>query len=162
MKWGFWHTVYMYKVFLFSFLFFSSKIKLIITSLLSQLPPPKIKKKRKERNFMCYAVVLIVLYVHIPWLQLVILQVYYKFISLSMLTEPLMLISGIFLLFVSGIIYMHADLSISKSSPSYLAKLQWDEVSRLCPIMYNLNLQLERRIYYIFIYVPCHYFRYKQ
>lgn len=66
LKWGFWHTVYVYKVFLFSFLFFSSKIKLIITSPLSQLPPPKIKKKRKERNFMCYAVVLIVLYVHIP------------------------------------------------------------------------------------------------
>lgn len=39
-----------------------------------------------------------------------------------------MLISGFFLLFVAGILYMHADLAISKSSPSYLAKLQWDEV----------------------------------
>ncbi|KAG2698060.1 hypothetical protein I3843_07G132700 [Carya illinoinensis] len=55
-------------------------------------------------------------------------QVYYKFSSLSMLTEPLMLISGFFFLFVTCIVYMHADLSISKSSPSYLAKLQWDEV----------------------------------
>ncbi|KAK7860701.1 dolichyl-diphosphooligosaccharide--protein glycosyltransferase subunit 1a [Quercus suber] len=55
-------------------------------------------------------------------------KVYYKFSNLSMLREPLMLISGFFLLFVAGIIYMHADLAISKSSPSYLAKLQWDEV----------------------------------
>lgn len=55
-------------------------------------------------------------------------QVYYKFSSLSMFREPLMLISGFFFLFVACIMYMHADLSISKSSPSYLAKLQWDEV----------------------------------
>ncbi|KAK9129198.1 hypothetical protein Sjap_009685 [Stephania japonica] len=55
-------------------------------------------------------------------------QVYYKFTSFSMLREPLMLISGFFFLFVSCIIYMHADLSISKSSASYLAKLQWYEV----------------------------------
>lgn len=55
-------------------------------------------------------------------------QVYYKFSNLSMLREPLMLISGFFLLFVASILYMHADLAISKSSPSYLAKLQWDEV----------------------------------
>ncbi|KAJ7966996.1 Dolichyl-diphosphooligosaccharide--protein glycosyltransferase subunit 1 [Quillaja saponaria] len=55
-------------------------------------------------------------------------QVYYKFNSLSMLMEPLMLISGFFFLFVSCIVYMHADLSISKSSASYLSKLQWEEV----------------------------------
>ncbi|XP_019417092.1 PREDICTED: dolichyl-diphosphooligosaccharide--protein glycosyltransferase subunit 1A [Lupinus angustifolius] len=55
-------------------------------------------------------------------------QVYYKFSSLSMLREPLMLVSGFFLLFVAYIIYMRADLSISKSSASYLAKLQWEEV----------------------------------
>ncbi|KAF5455604.1 hypothetical protein F2P56_025164 [Juglans regia] len=55
-------------------------------------------------------------------------QVYYKFSSLSMLMEPLMLISGFFFIFVACIVYMHVDLSISKSSPSYLAKLQWDEV----------------------------------
>ncbi|PON33097.1 Ribophorin I [Parasponia andersonii] len=55
-------------------------------------------------------------------------QVYYKFNSLAMLREPFMLISGFFFLFVAGIVYMHADMSISKSSASYLAKLQWDEV----------------------------------
>jgi oligosaccharyltransferase complex subunit alpha (ribophorin I) len=42
-----------------------------------------------------------------------------------------MLISGFFILFVSCIVYMHVDLSISKSSASYLAKLQWDEVRRM-------------------------------
>ncbi|KAL5557686.1 hypothetical protein UlMin_033897 [Ulmus minor] len=55
-------------------------------------------------------------------------QVYYKFNSLAMLWEPLLLISGFFFLFITSIIYMHADMSISKSSASYLAKLQWDEV----------------------------------
>jgi oligosaccharyltransferase complex subunit alpha (ribophorin I) len=39
-----------------------------------------------------------------------------------------MLITGFFLLFVACIVYMRTDMSISKSSPSYLAKLQWDEV----------------------------------
>ncbi|XVF74076.1 hypothetical protein PTKIN_Ptkin13bG0032000 [Pterospermum kingtungense] len=55
-------------------------------------------------------------------------QVYYKFNKLSMLREPLMLISGFFFFFVACIIYMRADISISKSSPSYLAKQQWEEV----------------------------------
>ncbi|KAM0041657.1 putative dolichyl-diphosphooligosaccharide--protein glycotransferase [Helianthus debilis subsp. tardiflorus] len=55
-------------------------------------------------------------------------QVHYKFSNISLLTEPLMLIFGFFSLFVACIIYMHADLTISKSSSSYLAKLQWDEV----------------------------------
>ncbi|KAK7351824.1 hypothetical protein VNO77_11546 [Canavalia gladiata] len=55
-------------------------------------------------------------------------QVYYKFNCLSMLREPLMLISGFFFLFVACIVYTHVDLSISKSSASYLAKLQWEEV----------------------------------
>ncbi|RDY02162.1 Dolichyl-diphosphooligosaccharide--protein glycosyltransferase subunit 1A [Mucuna pruriens] len=55
-------------------------------------------------------------------------QVYYKFNSLSMLREPLMLITGFFFLFVACIVYTHADITISKSSASYLAKLQWDEV----------------------------------
>ncbi|XP_038715211.1 dolichyl-diphosphooligosaccharide--protein glycosyltransferase subunit 1A [Tripterygium wilfordii] len=55
-------------------------------------------------------------------------QVYYGFNTLSMLREPLMLISGFFLLFVACIVYVHADMSISKSSASYVAKLQWDEV----------------------------------
>eukprot|EP00262_Sarcandra_glabra_P010035 TRINITY_DN24899_c0_g1_i1.p1 TRINITY_DN24899_c0_g1~~TRINITY_DN24899_c0_g1_i1.p1 ORF type:complete len:612 (+),score=112.75 TRINITY_DN24899_c0_g1_i1:146-1981(+) len=55
-------------------------------------------------------------------------QVYYKFNNLSLLTEPVMLIAGFFFLFVACIVYMHADMSISKSSASYLAKMQWDEV----------------------------------
>ncbi|KAG0475986.1 hypothetical protein HPP92_012827 [Vanilla planifolia] len=55
-------------------------------------------------------------------------QVYYTFNNLSLLWEPLMLIFGFFLLFVACIVYMHADISISKSSASYIAKLQWDEV----------------------------------
>ncbi|GKV33416.1 hypothetical protein SLEP1_g41934 [Rubroshorea leprosula] len=55
-------------------------------------------------------------------------QVYYKFNKLSMLREPLMLISGFFFLFVACIVYTRADISISKSSASYLAKQQWEEV----------------------------------
>ncbi|KDP36760.1 hypothetical protein JCGZ_08051 [Jatropha curcas] len=55
-------------------------------------------------------------------------QVYYRFNKLLMLQEPFMLISGFFLFFVACIVYVHVDLSISKSSASYLAKLQWDEV----------------------------------
>lgn len=39
-----------------------------------------------------------------------------------------MLISGFFFIFIACIAYMHADMSISKSSASYIAKLQWDEV----------------------------------
>lgn len=43
-----------------------------------------------------------------------------------------MLISGFFFLFVACIVYTHADVSISKSSASYLAKVQWEEVIKLC------------------------------
>ncbi|KAI9073695.1 hypothetical protein K1719_044359 [Acacia pycnantha] len=66
-------------------------------------------------------------------------QVYYKFNCLSMLREPLMLIAGFFFLFVTCVVYMHVDWSISKSSPTYLAKLQWEEVQtniqQLCNII---------------------------
>ncbi|OAY73985.1 Dolichyl-diphosphooligosaccharide--protein glycosyltransferase subunit 1A, partial [Ananas comosus] len=55
-------------------------------------------------------------------------QVFYRFSNLSLLREPLMLASGFFLLFVACIVYMHTDMAISKTSASYLAKLQWDEV----------------------------------
>ncbi|KZV57265.1 dolichyl-diphosphooligosaccharide--protein glycosyltransferase subunit 1A-like [Dorcoceras hygrometricum] len=55
-------------------------------------------------------------------------QVSYKFSNLSLLREPMMLIFGFFLFFVACIAYAHADLTISKSSASYLSKLQWDEV----------------------------------
>ncbi|XP_030447158.1 dolichyl-diphosphooligosaccharide--protein glycosyltransferase subunit 1A [Syzygium oleosum] len=65
-------------------------------------------------------------------------QVYYKFNSISMFREPMMLISGFFLLFVACIVYVHADLSISKSSASYLAKLQWEEVQSVIQQVDNL------------------------
>ncbi|KAF9618726.1 hypothetical protein IFM89_002421 [Coptis chinensis] len=65
-------------------------------------------------------------------------QVYYKFSNLSLLREPLMLISGFFFLFITCIIYMHADLSISKSSASYLAKLQLDEVQATIQQIQNI------------------------
>ncbi|CAM8935833.1 unnamed protein product [Rhodiola kirilowii] len=55
-------------------------------------------------------------------------QVYYKFNNLSLLREPFMLIAGFFILFLTCIVYVHADMSISKNSTSYLAKLQWEEV----------------------------------
>nr|CAD1835277.1 unnamed protein product [Ananas comosus var. bracteatus] len=55
-------------------------------------------------------------------------QVFYRFSNLSLLREPVMLASGFFLLFVACIVYMHTDMAISKTSASYLAKLQWDEV----------------------------------
>ncbi|XP_077229379.1 ribophorin I [Tasmannia lanceolata] len=42
-------------------------------------------------------------------------QVYYKFSPISMLAEPLMLISAFFLFFVACITYLHLDLSIRKS-----------------------------------------------
>lgn len=65
-------------------------------------------------------------------------QVYYKFNSISMLREPIMLISGFFFLFVACIVYVHADLSISKSSASYLAKVQWEEVQSVIQQVNNL------------------------
>ncbi|KAK8705775.1 hypothetical protein V6N13_049367 [Hibiscus sabdariffa] len=65
-------------------------------------------------------------------------QVYYKFSGLSMLREPLMLISGFLLFFAACIGYMHADTSISKSSASYLAKQQWEEVQVLIQKVQNV------------------------
>ncbi|KAL1820701.1 hypothetical protein ACET3Z_015570 [Daucus carota] len=66
------------------------------------------------------------------------LQVSYKFSVFSLLREPLMLITGFFLLFVACITYMNADLTISKYSPSYLAKLQWDEVQAAIQQVQNI------------------------
>ncbi|KAI8549256.1 hypothetical protein RHMOL_Rhmol06G0011800 [Rhododendron molle] len=54
-------------------------------------------------------------------------QVYYKFNNVSLLRELLML-NFEFFMFIACIVYVHADLTISKSSASYVAKLQWDEV----------------------------------
>uniref|UniRef100_A0A0E0DPI2 Dolichyl-diphosphooligosaccharide--protein glycosyltransferase subunit 1 n=1 Tax=Oryza meridionalis TaxID=40149 RepID=A0A0E0DPI2_9ORYZ len=58
-------------------------------------------------------------------------QVYYRFNNISLLREPMMLITGFFLLFMACIVYMRTDMSISKNSPSYLAKVQWDEVQSI-------------------------------
>ncbi|KAK6160856.1 hypothetical protein DH2020_004237 [Rehmannia glutinosa] len=68
-------------------------------------------------------------------------QVYYRFSNLSLLTEPSMLIFGFFLFFVACIVYTHADFTISKSSPSYLAKLQWDEVQSAIQQFLNIMNQ---------------------
>ncbi|KAH6821349.1 Ribophorin I [Perilla frutescens var. hirtella] len=65
-------------------------------------------------------------------------QVYYRFSNLSLLREPLMLIFGFFLFFVACVAYMHADFTISKSSASYIAKLQWDEVQTTIQQFQNL------------------------
>ncbi|XP_008786685.2 dolichyl-diphosphooligosaccharide--protein glycosyltransferase subunit 1A [Phoenix dactylifera] len=65
-------------------------------------------------------------------------QVYYKFNNLSLLREPMMLIIGFFFLFIACIVYMHTDMSISKSSASYLAKLQWDEVQATVQQVQNI------------------------
>ncbi|KAL8135825.1 hypothetical protein AgCh_010438 [Apium graveolens] len=65
-------------------------------------------------------------------------QVHYKFSKFSLLREPLMLITGFFLLFVACITYMNVDLTISKFSPSYLAKLQWDEVQAAIQHVQNI------------------------
>ncbi|CAL9146649.1 unnamed protein product [Musa hybrid cultivar] len=65
-------------------------------------------------------------------------QVYYHFNNLSLLGEPMMLISGFFLLFVACIVYMHTDMSISKSSASYLAKIQLEEVQATVQQIQNI------------------------
>ncbi|MQM14110.1 hypothetical protein Taro_047041 [Colocasia esculenta] len=64
--------------------------------------------------------------------------VYYRFNNLSLLREPLMLIVAFFLLFVAYIVYMHVDITISKSSASYIAKLQWDEVQAALQQVLNI------------------------
>jgi oligosaccharyltransferase complex subunit alpha (ribophorin I) len=61
------------------------------------------------------------------------LQLYFKFNTIAMLAEPLMLVAGFFLFFVSCIAYARFDFSISKSSASYQARIQREEVNfRIC------------------------------
>jgi oligosaccharyltransferase complex subunit alpha (ribophorin I) len=55
-------------------------------------------------------------------------QVHYRFNSLAMLVEPLLLILAFFAFFVGYIGYTHSDFTISKSSPAYLAKIHQEEV----------------------------------
>lgn len=69
-------------------------------------------------------------------------QVYYRFSNLSLLREPLMLIFGFFLFFVACVAYVHADFTISKSSASYIAKLQWDEVQTAVQQFLNIMNQV--------------------
>ncbi|XP_074576549.1 dolichyl-diphosphooligosaccharide--protein glycosyltransferase subunit 1A [Curcuma longa] len=65
-------------------------------------------------------------------------QVYYQFSKISLLREPMMLISGFFLLFVTCIVYIHTDMSISKSSASYIAKIQSEEVQATVQQVLNI------------------------
>lgn len=77
---------------------------------------------------------------HRQWQYFSMIQVYYRFNNLSLLREPLMLVSGFFLLFVAYIVFVHVDMSISKSSASYISKLQWDEVCEFTHhLLYHLN-----------------------
>jgi len=70
-------------------------------------------------------------------------QVYYKFSTISMLAEPLMLVTGFFCFFLACILYSHSDFSISKSSVSYLAKLQREEIQDAIQRLQNvMNLRL--------------------
>lgn len=50
-----------------------------------------------------------------------------------------MLIFGFFFMFIACIVYVNADLTISKSSASYVAKLQWDEVLWMGVVQYLLQ-----------------------
>ncbi|KAG0553504.1 hypothetical protein KC19_12G016600 [Ceratodon purpureus] len=56
-------------------------------------------------------------------------QVHYRFNSLGMLVEPLMLVMVFFAFFTACIAYTHFDFTLSKSSAAYLAQLQRDEVT---------------------------------
>ncbi|CAM6112002.1 unnamed protein product [Calypogeia fissa] len=55
-------------------------------------------------------------------------QVVYKFATAAMLAEPLLLVAGFFAFFAASIAYIHFDFSISKSSASYQARAQREEV----------------------------------
>ena len=61
-----------------------------------------------------------------------------------------MLITIFFLLFVACIVYMRTDMSISKNSASYLAKLQWDEVTDILRFQKDaLRLMAYRAVLYM-------------
>jgi len=55
-------------------------------------------------------------------------QVYYRFNSIAMLAEPLLLVTGFFAFFVLCIAYVHFDFPISKSSASFQAQVQREEL----------------------------------
>ncbi|KAL3699451.1 hypothetical protein R1sor_017473 [Riccia sorocarpa] len=55
-------------------------------------------------------------------------QVYYRFNTIAMLAEPLLLVVGFFAFFAACIAYTHFDFSISKTSSSYQARQLREEV----------------------------------
>ncbi|CAI5458076.1 unnamed protein product [Closterium sp. Yama58-4] len=74
-------------------------------------------------------------------------QVKYKFSTVALLTEPLLLILFFFLLFLLFIAYTHSDLTISKTAPAYLAKLHHEEfldlIQRLSRLVADRAAQIE-------------------
>jgi oligosaccharyltransferase complex subunit alpha (ribophorin I) len=56
------------------------------------------------------------------------IQVHYRFNSLGMLVEPLMLVLAFFAFFASCIAYTHFDFTLSKTTAAYLAQVQREEV----------------------------------
>lgn len=55
-------------------------------------------------------------------------EVHFKFNTIAMLVEPMMLVTGFFLFFVACIAYARLDFPISKSSASYQARIQREEL----------------------------------
>ncbi|KAI5068974.1 hypothetical protein GOP47_0015275 [Adiantum capillus-veneris] len=55
-------------------------------------------------------------------------EIYFKFNPVAMLVEPLMLVTGFFLFFIACVAYARLDFSISKSSASYQARIQREEL----------------------------------
>ncbi|GJP51316.1 hypothetical protein CLOM_g10476 [Closterium sp. NIES-68] len=74
-------------------------------------------------------------------------QVRYKFSAIALFTEPLLLVLAFFLLFLLFIAYTHSDLTISKTAPSYLAKLHHEEfldlIQRLSRLVADRAAQIE-------------------
>ena len=56
-------------------------------------------------------------------------QVHYRFNSLGMLVEPVMLILAFFAFFTACIAYTHFDFTLSKSTAAYRAQVQREEVT---------------------------------
>ncbi|KAH7290767.1 hypothetical protein KP509_30G062800 [Ceratopteris richardii] len=55
-------------------------------------------------------------------------EVYFKFNTIAMLVEPLMLVIGFLLFFIACIAYARFDFSISKTSAAYQARVQREEL----------------------------------
>lgn len=70
-------------------------------------------------------------------------EVYFRFNTIAMLVEPLMLVAGFFLFFIACIAYARLDFSISKSSASYQGRIQREEILDAVQKLQNL-MQLRR------------------